>query len=78
MNAIRVVLVAAANTVAVLCFAAVGSVAWGVTLVMMVAAATGGYIGAHIAMRIRSSHLRIGISVVNFTIVAVFFYTRSF
>ena len=78
MNAIRVVLVAAANTVAVLCFAAVGSVAWGVTLVMMAAAAAGGYIGAHIAMRIRSSHLRIGISVANFTIVAVFFYTRSF
>ena len=78
MNATKVVLVAAANTVAVLCFAAVGPVAWRETLVMMVAAAPGGYLGAHLAMRIRSSHLRIGISVVNFLIAAAFFYTRWF
>ena len=35
MNATRVVLVAAANTVAVLCFAAFGSVVWPETLLMM-------------------------------------------
>ena len=46
MNATKVVLVAAANTVAVLCFATVGPVAWRETLVMMVSAAPGGYLGA--------------------------------
>lgn len=76
MNAIKVVLVAAANTVAVLCFAIAGSVAWRETLVMLVAAAAGGYFGARIALRLRPSHIRIGISAVNFLITAIFFYTR--
>jgi uncharacterized membrane protein YfcA len=74
MNATKVVMVAAANTVAVLCFTAVGSVAWRETLVMMAAAAAGGYLGAQIALRLKSSHIRIGISVVNFLIAAAFFY----
>jgi uncharacterized protein len=76
MNATKVVLVAAANTVAVLCFAAFGSVVWGATLVMMVAAAAGGYLGAHLALRIKPFYLRIGISVVNFLIAGVFFWTK--
>jgi uncharacterized protein len=78
MNASKVVLVAAANTVAVLCFAAVGSVVWRETLVMMVAAAAGGYLGAIIALQLKFSYIRIGISVVNFLIAAVFLYTKSF
>ena len=40
------------------------------------AAAAGGYFGARVALRLRPSHIRIGISVVNFLITAVFFYTR--
>lgn len=76
MNATKVVLVAAANTIAVLCFGILGTVAWPETLVMMAAAAAGGYLGAHLAIRIRSSSLRTGISVVNFLIVAAFFWTK--
>jgi uncharacterized protein len=76
MNATKVVLVAAANTVAVLCFAAFGSVVWPETLLMMVAAAAGGYLGAHLAIRIKSLHLRIGIGVANFLIAAAFFWTN--
>ena len=76
MSAIRVVLVAAANTTAVLFFAAAGPVVWRETLVMMAAAAAGGYLGALLAMRIPSSHLRIGISIFNFLIVAAFFYLK--
>jgi hypothetical protein len=76
MNAIKVVLVAAANTVAVLCFAAFGSVVWRETLVMMMAAAAGGYLGAQFALRLKSSHIRIGISAVNFIITALFFYRK--
>ncbi|HEV7674326.1 MAG TPA: sulfite exporter TauE/SafE family protein [Candidatus Angelobacter sp.] len=78
MNAIKVVLVAAANTIAVLCFAVAGSVAWRETLIMLLAAALGGYAGAHITLRLSGSQIRIGISVINFAITAIFFYTRFF
>jgi uncharacterized membrane protein YfcA len=78
MSASKVVLVAAANTVAVLCFATVGSVVWRETLVMMLAAAMGGYLGARVALRLKSSHIRIGISVVNFAITAWFFRAKLF
>ena len=78
MNAIKVVLVAAANTIAVLCFAVAGSVAWRETLIMLLAAALGGYAGAHITLRLSGSQIRIGISVINFLITAIFFYTRFF
>jgi uncharacterized membrane protein YfcA len=78
MNAIKVVLVAAANTVAVLCFAFAGSVAWRETLVMLLAAAVGGYVGALVALRLSSSQIRIGVSSVNFLVTAAFFYTRFF
>jgi len=78
LNAIKVVLVAAANTVAVLCFAAFGSIAWRAALVMMAAAAAGGFLGAQTALRLKSSHIRAGISVVNFVITAVFFYCKLF
>jgi uncharacterized membrane protein YfcA len=76
MNAIKVVLVAAANTIAVLCFAVAGSIAWAATLVMLLAAALGGYAGARIALRMSASHIRVGISIINFLITAAFFYIR--
>jgi uncharacterized membrane protein YfcA len=76
MNAVKVVLVAAANTIAVVCFIVAGDVAWRATLVMLVAAATGGYIGAQIALRLKHFYLRVGISVVNFVVTAAFFYSR--
>jgi uncharacterized membrane protein YfcA len=78
MNAVKVVLVAAANTIAVLCFAFAGSVAWRETLVMLMAAALGGYAGAHGTLRLSGSQIRFGISMINFTITAIFFYTRFF
>ena len=72
MNAIKVVLVAATNTVVVLCFAIFGSVVRRETLVMMLAAEAGGYLGAQIALRLKSSHIRIGIDVVKFMIYGGF------
>jgi len=51
MNGLKVVLVAAANTVAVLCFALAGQVVWRVALLMMAAAAAGGYAGARVVLR---------------------------
>jgi uncharacterized membrane protein YfcA len=78
MNAIKVLLVAAANTVAVICFSLVGHVAWRETLLMLLAAVAGGYFGAHAALRLKSSHIRIGVSVLNFLITAAFFFFKFF
>ncbi len=78
MNAVKVVLVAAANTIAALCFAFVGSVAWRETLIMLLAAALGGYAGAQLTLRLNGPKIRIGISFINFLITAVFFYVRFF
>jgi uncharacterized membrane protein YfcA len=78
MNAIKVVMVAAANTIAVIYFAFAGSVAWSETLVMLLAAALGGYAGARLALRLKPFHIRVGISAVNFAITAVFFYSKFF
>ena len=76
MNAVKVVLVAAANTVAVLCFAFAGTVAWRETLVMLLAAALGGYAGAHATLQVSGSNIRVGISIINFLITSAFFYIR--
>src|SRR6476619_6042786 len=78
MNAVKVVLVAAANTIAVLCFAFAGSVAWRETLIMLVAAGLGGYAGAHATLRLSGPQIRVGISIINFLITAAFFYIRFF
>ena len=58
------------------CFAAAGTIARYATLSMLLAAAFGGYVGARGALRIPSSYLRIGMSVLNFLITAVFFWIR--
>jgi uncharacterized membrane protein YfcA len=76
MNGLKVVLVAAANTVAVVCFAVAGQVVWRVALEMMAAAAAGGYLGARLSLRLRSSQIRAAICVLNFLIAAVFLWTR--
>jgi uncharacterized membrane protein YfcA len=76
MNGLKAVLVAAANTVAVVCFAVAGQVVWRVALVTMVATATGGYLGARLALRMRAGHIRAAICVLNFAIAAVFLWSR--
>jgi uncharacterized protein len=76
MNALKVVLVGAANTIAVLCFSISGHVVWRVALVMMAAAVAGGYAGARLALRLRSSHIRAAICVLNLVIAAVFLWSR--
>ena len=76
MNALKVVLVAAANTIAVLCFSISGHVVWRVALVMMAAAAAGGYAGARLALRLRSSQIRVAICALNLAIAAAFLWSR--
>lgn len=72
MNAAKTLLVGVTNFAAVLCFAATGLVWWGQSCIMLVGAVIGGYGGAHYARRISPHHLRIGITLLNVVITALF------
>jgi hypothetical protein len=73
MNAAKTLLVGTMNSIAVLCFILANKVWWTQTCIMLVAAVVGGYGGARVARRLPSYHLRVGISVLNFGMTAVFF-----
>jgi uncharacterized membrane protein YfcA len=74
MSATRVLLVSAMNGVAVICFILAGIVLWPQTLLMLVAAVIGGYLGARLALRLNAEHLRAIISVLNVVVTILFFY----
>ena len=73
LNAVRTLLVSAANIVAVAIFSAAGAVQWPQTLVMLVAAALGGYGGACIGRRIDPQLTRRGTFILTGSITAAFF-----
>jgi len=75
MNPAKVLLVAAANTMAVICFVVGGTIAWHPTVTMLIAASLGGYLGARVTLMLNSSQLRVAISIVNFVVTIVFFVT---
>lgn len=74
LNPTRMLMVAAANGVAVLCFVFSGKIWWPQTLSMLVGSAVGGYVGASIARRANPKILRAAIIVIGFGMTAVFFY----
>ena len=74
MSAARTLLVSAANAVAVLCFAVAGPVRWPETVVMLVAAAIGGYWGARLARRVPAPLLRRFVIAFGAATTAVFFW----
>jgi len=73
MNPAKTLLVAAANTAAVVWFVAAGAVAWPETLAVLVPGALGGYVGARAALRVRPAHLRAGVTFVAGAMTAAFF-----
>ena len=74
MSAARTLLVSAANAVAVLCFVVAGPVRWPETVVMLVAAAIGGYAGARLARRAPAPLLRRFVIAFGAATTAVFFW----
>jgi uncharacterized protein len=58
MTPLRVLMVAAANGVAVICFAFNGSIAWRETLMAMAGGIAGGYLGAHAGKRLPAPVIR--------------------
>ncbi len=58
MNPAKTLFVAAANSIAVICFISAGVIWWPQTAVMLVAAVMGGYSGASIARRLQPKQIR--------------------
>ena len=74
LNPAKTLLVGTANSVAVLCFIAVGLVRWPETLAMMAGAIVGGYAGAHGGRRISAVLLRQLIFVFTLVLTVAFFW----
>jgi len=73
LNPTRMMLVTAANTIAVLTFIALGAVWWLETLVLGAGAIVGGYGGAHLGKRLPATAVRIITLAVAVGITAAFF-----
>jgi uncharacterized membrane protein YfcA len=73
MNPAKVLLVGAMNAVAVISFIVAGVVWWPETLVMLAAAALGGYAGATLGRRLPPAVVRWGITGFSFAMTLVFF-----
>lgn len=74
LNPTRMVLVTAANTIAVLTFIVLGAVWWPHTLALGAGAIAGGYGGAHIGKRLPATAVRVVTLAVAVAITAAFFY----
>lgn len=73
MTPLRVLMVAAANGAAVVCFAMSGNIRWRETLVVMAGGIAGGYIGARTGRYLPGSVLRALILTITFATTALFF-----
>jgi uncharacterized membrane protein YfcA len=77
MSAMRIALVTATNSVAVVCFAVAGKVFWLPATTMGIASVSGGYLGARLGRRMGPAKLRVVIGCFNVAITAAFFW-RAF
>jgi uncharacterized membrane protein YfcA len=76
LNALKAILAACINGVAVGTFILAGAVAWPHALLMVAGSVAGGYGGASLARRIDPGWLRIGVVVVGCAMTAYFFVRR--
>ena len=73
MTPLRVLMVVAANGVAVICFVFSGTIRWRETLVVMAGGIAGGYLGAHAGRRLPAPVLRVLILGITIATTAAFF-----
>jgi uncharacterized protein len=73
MTPLRVLMVAAANGAAVVCFALSATIRWRETLVVMAGGIAGGYIGARAGRHLPGAVLRVVILAITIATTAVFF-----
>lgn len=74
LNGMKVLVACASNLAAVLTFIVERAVVWHYCFIAMVAAALGGYIGAHFARKLPQQVMRTLVIVVGFAVSAYFFY----
>jgi uncharacterized membrane protein YfcA len=74
MNAVKSLLGAVINGTSVVVFATSGKVDWPLALLMGVAAAIGGYLGAHTARRVNKTLVRAVVVALGFALAAYYFY----
>lgn len=73
MNALKNVLGALINGVAVVAFIVAGAVRWGPGIVMIAGGITGGYAGAAAARRVDPKHVRLLVMIIAWSMTAYFF-----
>src|SRR5262245_24558071 len=73
LNANRTLLGGIMNAAAVVCFIVAGKIWWTQTIVMLVAAVTGGYLGARVARRINPARVRLMAVIISVLVTAAFF-----
>ncbi len=74
MNAVKSLLGAVINGTSVVVFAATGNINWPYALAMSVAAAAGGYLGAHTARRVNRTVVRSVVVGLGFALAGYYFY----
>ncbi|HEX3940937.1 MAG TPA: sulfite exporter TauE/SafE family protein [Acidobacteriaceae bacterium] len=74
INALKVVTTTVANGIAVLAFIAGRKIEWRYCLLMMAAAAVGGFLGARFSQRLNPLFLRVAIVLIGLGMAAYFFY----
>lgn len=74
MNAVKMLIVAVTNAIAVICFVVAGLIVWREAAIMGVAAIVGGYLGAKLSLRLDQGAVRIVINLVNVTMTVALFW----
>ncbi|MGA0605582.1 sulfite exporter TauE/SafE family protein [Phenylobacterium sp. VNQ135] len=73
LNPVKTLLVTAANTVAIICFAVAGAVDWGAAAALGTGAIIGGYGGAHLGRRLPAAVIRWATLIATAAITVAFF-----
>jgi uncharacterized protein len=76
VNALKVIATTAANGIAVVTFIVEKQILWKYCLLMMVAAAVGGYLGAHYSRRMNPKYMRLLVVCIGLSMAAYFFWKQ--
>jgi len=77
LNPMRMLMVMAANAVAVIVFVAAGAIAWSQCLPMLIGALLGGWVGAHIGRKLPASAIR-ALTIVLAVATTTVFFARAY
>jgi len=76
VNALKVIATTTANGIAVVTFIVEKQIVWKYCLLMMVAAAVGGYLGAHYSRRMNPRYMRMLVVAIGLSMAAYFFWKQ--